>query len=149
MLFAAAAVQLWACVFLHCTVYLVATCDVSLSWVLLSTDDCLQVECSRNSTTVRALMRSWRAGSPAHAARALGSAADGLLELAPALRDISRPAAVRAVNAQLLTRDEDRVLGHVVSVVWAHLQSPGQHLPASLEPGHMHVSVAVPVCQWL
>jgi hypothetical protein len=59
-------------------------------------------------------MRSWRASSPAHAARALGSARDGLLELAPALRDISRPAAVRAVNAQLLGKEEERVLSHVV-----------------------------------
>lgn len=74
-----------------------------------------QAECSRSSTAVLALLRSWRAGSPAHAARALGSSADGLLDLAPALRDISRPAAVRAVNAQLLSREEDRVLGHVVS----------------------------------
>jgi hypothetical protein len=97
----------------------------------------LQAECSRNSTTVRALMRSWRASSPAHAARALGSAADGLLELAPALRDISRPAAVRAVNAQLLSRDEDRVLGHVVSVCTRLQQQPSPHLFASLEPGHM------------
>jgi hypothetical protein len=64
---------------------------------------------------VRALLRSWRAASPAHAARALGCSVDGLLDLAPALRDISRPAAVRAVNAQLLSREEDRVLTHVVS----------------------------------
>lgn len=76
----------------------------------------LQAECSRNSTTVRALLRSWRASAPAHAARALGSSSDGLLELAPALRDISRPAAVRAVNAQLLSRDEEQVLTHVVSM---------------------------------
>lgn len=64
---------------------------------------------------MRALLRSWRAASPAHAARALGSSADGLLDLAPALRDLSRPASVRAVASQLLSRDEDRVLSHVVS----------------------------------
>lgn len=75
----------------------------------------LQADCSRSSTATRALLRSWRAASPAHAARALGSSADGLLDLAPALRDISRPAAVRAVASQLLSRDEDRVLTHVVS----------------------------------
>lgn len=75
----------------------------------------LQAECSRSISTVHAVLRSWRASSPAHAARALGSSADGLLDLAPALRDISRPAAVRAVNAQLLSRAEERVLTHVVS----------------------------------
>lgn len=62
-------------------------------------------------------MRSWRACSPAHAARCLGSAADALLDLAPALRDISRPAAVRAVNAQLLGREEERILNTVVRSV--------------------------------
>jgi hypothetical protein len=74
-----------------------------------------QADCSRSSTAVRALLRSWRAASPAHAARALGSSADELLDLAPALRDLSRPASVRAVASQLLSRDEDRVLTHVVS----------------------------------
>ena len=75
----------------------------------------LQAECTRNSVAVRAVMRSWRANSPAHAARALGSSSDGLLELAPALRDLSRPASVRAVSQQLLSREEDKVLQHVVS----------------------------------
>lgn len=75
----------------------------------------LQAECTRSSVSVRAVLRTWRATSPAHASRALGTSCDSLLELAPALRDISRPAAVRAVNQQLLSRDESGILNHVVS----------------------------------
>lgn len=75
----------------------------------------LQAECSRVAASNRALIRSWRASAPASAAVALGGGGAALLDFAPALSAISRPAGIKAVSRQLLSTQQAALLDHVVS----------------------------------
>jgi hypothetical protein len=74
-----------------------------------------QADCNRAAAATRALLRAWRASAPAAASRALSTSYDCVCDLAPALKDLSRPAAVRGINQQLLSKAEGAILMHVVS----------------------------------
>lgn len=80
-----------------------------------------QTECGRTAASNRVLLRSWRSTAPASAAAAMISGHAAVLDFAPALAALSRPAGLKAVSRQLMSTQQAALLDHSVSVVtWAH-----------------------------